>query len=331
MRVGLTLGKFAPLHQGHQRVIEAAIAETQHQIVVIYDVPDVTDIPLRVRANWIEQLYPQVEVILAWDGPTEVSHDPVVTRQHDEYLQRLLRGKGVTHFYSSEFYGEHVSLALGAIDRRIDDQRVNVSISGTQIRADPYRYRNFLSPIVYWDMVKKAVFLGAPATGKSTLAAYMAKRHATVWMPEYGREYWEEHQVNRRLSQEQLLAIAVEHRRREMSLVMQARRYFFIDTDASTTCQFSHYYHGSALAELQRLANDCCKRYDLFFLCDTDIAYDDTPDRSGEVQREEFQREIIASLKSLGTNTHLLRGSLEDRAQQVDQILIDPASTARRG
>ncbi len=38
-RVGLTLGKYAPLHQGHQMVIETALAEMDHVIVVIYDCP----------------------------------------------------------------------------------------------------------------------------------------------------------------------------------------------------------------------------------------------------------------------------------------------------
>jgi HTH-type transcriptional regulator, transcriptional repressor of NAD biosynthesis genes len=40
--VGLTLGKFAPFHKGHQYMIETALSETHHVIVVIYDVPEVT-------------------------------------------------------------------------------------------------------------------------------------------------------------------------------------------------------------------------------------------------------------------------------------------------
>ena len=36
-RVGLTLGKFAPLHRGHQSLIEKALAETDRLIVMIYD------------------------------------------------------------------------------------------------------------------------------------------------------------------------------------------------------------------------------------------------------------------------------------------------------
>ena len=49
---GLTLGKFAPLHKGHQLVIETALAEVDELTVVIYDSPEVTPVPLSVRANW---------------------------------------------------------------------------------------------------------------------------------------------------------------------------------------------------------------------------------------------------------------------------------------
>ena len=34
---GLTLGKFAPLHKGHQLVIETALSEMDEVVVIIYD------------------------------------------------------------------------------------------------------------------------------------------------------------------------------------------------------------------------------------------------------------------------------------------------------
>ncbi|HEX5692051.1 MAG TPA: adenylyltransferase/cytidyltransferase family protein, partial [Roseiflexaceae bacterium] len=63
---GLTLGKYAPLHLGHQLVIETALAEVERLIVLIYPCPELTPVPLPVRAGWIRQLYPQATVIEAW-------------------------------------------------------------------------------------------------------------------------------------------------------------------------------------------------------------------------------------------------------------------------
>jgi nicotinamide riboside kinase len=136
-------------------------------------------------------------------------------------------------------------------------------------------------------------------------------------MPEYGREYWALHQVDRRLTREQLVDIAVGHREREDKLVVSANGIFLIDTDATTTLQFSRYYHESAHPELIRLADQCSDRYDLVFLCDCDIPYDDTWDRSGAVFRSVMQRRIEADLLTRKRPYHLLQGSIEQRCDSV--------------
>ena len=321
MKIGLTLGKFAPLHKGHQLLIETALAETDHVIVMVYDASETTSIPLPVRAGWIRSLYPGVEVIEAWDGPSIVGDSPEIKNMHEEYILSALGGRRVTHFYSSEFYGDHVSKALGAVDRRIDPKRHRVPVSGTAIREDAYANRHYLEPVVYRDLITTVVFLGAPCTGKSTLAAALAKVYATVYMPEYGREYWEQHQVNRRLSMQQLLEIAEGHRAREDALIQHARRYLFVDTDATTTYLFSLYYHGKAHPRLSALAAETRERYDLFFLCEDDIPYSDTWDRSGESNRRVFQKQIRADLIRRKIPFVSVAGTLDERVAFVADIL----------
>jgi len=211
MKRGLTLGKYAPLHKGHQLVIETALSEMDEVIVIVYDCPETTTIPLSVRSNWIRKIFPAVKVIEAWDGPTEVGDAPETKSKHEDYLLRRLNLHGVSHFYSSEFYGGHMSIALGAVNRIVDKERRTVPVSGMKIRQNPYAWRDYLHPQVYRDLITNVVLLGAPSTGKTTLAAELATEFKTVWMPEYGREYWEKHQVNRRLSLQQLVEIAKGH------------------------------------------------------------------------------------------------------------------------
>ncbi len=71
LRRGLTLGKYAPLHRGHQLVLDTGLSEMDEMVVIIYDSPEATAVPLAVRSRWIRALYPNVQVIEAWNGPTD--------------------------------------------------------------------------------------------------------------------------------------------------------------------------------------------------------------------------------------------------------------------
>jgi NadR type nicotinamide-nucleotide adenylyltransferase len=315
------LGKFAPLHAGHQYMIETAMQEMDEVKVMIYDSPEVTDIPLPIRADWLKRLYPSVEVIEAWDGPSEIGNTPQIKKMHETYILDQLKGQKITHFYSSEFYGEHVSAALGAVDRRIDEERVHYPISGTKVRDNSYPYRKFLDPIVYDSLITKVVFLGAPSTGKTTIAEHLAKEYQTTWMLEYGREYWERNQIERRLTKEQLVELAEGHLTREDALILEADKYFFVDTNAITTYVFSQDYHHDVHPDLVQLADQAARRYDLVFLCEDDIPYEDTWDRSGDVHRRIFQKKIIADLSMRKIPFIRLQGSLEERTAMVKGIL----------
>jgi len=320
MQRGLTLGKFAPFHRGHQMLVETALAEVDELVVMVYDT-NLTEVPLQVRAGWIKELYPTVRIIEAWDGPEGYGDTPEIRCEQETYILNMLGGLRITHFYSSEFYGDHVSRALGAIDRRVDEARKIVPTSGSTLRADYFSGRHFIAPSVYADLITRICFMGAPSTGKTTLVRAMAQRHKTEWMPEYGAEYWHERQVDRRITLEQFEEIAPEHNRREDALVLQSRRYLFCDTNPITTYVFAKDYHGIAGPVLTRLANEAEKRYDLFFLCDTDIPYDDTWDRSGDQKRKWFQNQIVSDLAERRVPFFRVAGTLEQRIEQVDAVL----------
>ncbi|MBT8137784.1 MAG: ATP-binding protein [Gammaproteobacteria bacterium] len=169
--------------------------------------------------------------------------------------------------------------------------------------------------------VTKVALLGAPSTGKTSLARALAQHYDTAWMPEYGREYWMEHQESRRLSPEQLVEIAEGHLQREKELLAKAKRYLFVDTEAIVTYHYALDYHGAALPRLIDLANAAADRYDFFFLCGTDIPYEDTWERSGRQHRERFQAQIRDDLLRRGVEFVELKGPLADRLETVRAIL----------
>lgn len=169
--------------------------------------------------------------------------------------------------------------------------------------------------------VKRVVFLGAPSTGKTTIAKLVAERYDTQFVAEYGREYWLQHQQDRLLSQEQLLHIAQEQIRQEDEAIKQANEFLIVDTNALTTWHFAQDYYGCAHPELDKLANESKARFDIVFLCQADIPFEDTWERSGNVKREQFQTFISNELKQRNIAYTPLSGSLEQRWLQVSEQL----------
>lgn len=157
---GLTIGKYAPLHLGHLRLIETALAEVDELYVIIYNAPDHTDIPLNIRANWIKSLYPEVNIIKAWDVPKDVGWTEEIQQKHENYILSLIGPVKIDAFYSSEAYGHRMSKALGCANRTVDIDRSVIEISGTVIRSNVYQYRQYLKPNVYEDHIISVGILG---------------------------------------------------------------------------------------------------------------------------------------------------------------------------
>ena len=153
-KIGFTIGKFAPLHKGHQFLIETALKEMDKLIVVVYDT-DVIDIKIEKRALWIKKLYPDVEIRFAYNPPVQYGLDEESVNIQMEYLSKIIKKDEVTHFYSSEKYGESVAKYLGIIDRRVDNDRKTVPIRATQIRQDIEKNKKWLEDKVYLDYKKQ--------------------------------------------------------------------------------------------------------------------------------------------------------------------------------
>ena len=71
----LVVGKFAPLHRGHQLVLDAATDLAPALTVVVWSNPDFPTMPNDVRAAWVRELYPNATVIVGDDGPSNTAPD----------------------------------------------------------------------------------------------------------------------------------------------------------------------------------------------------------------------------------------------------------------
>lgn len=153
-KIGFTIGKFAPLHKGHQLLIETAIQEMDEFYVIVYDT-DIIGINVEKRANWLKELYPDIHIIYAFNSPKQYGLDEESVNIQMEYLSDKIKGIPVTHFYSSELYGEKVSEYLKIENRLVDIEKKKVPIDATTIRNDCKNNRKFMEDIVYFDFTKE--------------------------------------------------------------------------------------------------------------------------------------------------------------------------------
>ena len=147
-KIGFTIGKFAPLHKGHEHLIETALKETDELYIVIYDT-DVIDIPVENRAKWITDKFNNVKIIYAFDGPKQYGLDDESVKIQMEYLTKKIEGIPVNCFFSSEPYGEKVAQYLNIENRVVDVPRHQVPISAGVIRNDIEKHKCFLDDKVY--------------------------------------------------------------------------------------------------------------------------------------------------------------------------------------
>jgi len=134
----------------------------------------------------------------------------------------------------------------------VDRARAAVPISATAIRADPSLRRRWLPAPVRASLVPSILFLGAESTGKTTLAAALAKQWGEPWAAEYGRELWVER--SGRLAFEDLLHIGEEQIAREERLALEAERFLICDTSPLTTLFYSQAMFGKADEQLEAMA-----------------------------------------------------------------------------
>ena len=155
-KIGFTIGKFAPLHKGHQYLIETAIKEMDEVYAVIYDT-DIIKIDVKERAKWLKRLYPKLHIIYAYNSPQEYGLDEKSVKIQMEYLYKLIKSIPVTHFYSSELYGERVAKYLNIQNRIVDLERKKFPINAQKIRNNYEENSKYLEDFVLYECRNKLI------------------------------------------------------------------------------------------------------------------------------------------------------------------------------
>lgn len=347
-RCGLIVGKFCPLHKGHERLIDTALEQCVHVVVISYTQPAFEYCTAEARERWLRERFPHVQPLVlddtrfaalahehGWPGAATLPHndaDGEVHRRFVAWLCDRVLDLSVDAVFTSEDYGDGFAQVMSTALRHrtdmpddgvrhicVDRARQAVPISATVIRDNVHAHRAFLSPMVYADFVQRVCFLGGESSGKTTLAQAVATQLDTAWVPEYGRQRWDERDGE--LAYDDLLHIArtqVEHERQQSRA---ARRWLLCDTSPLTTLLYCRDLFGRAEPELEALAS---RPYDHVFLCAPDFPFVQDGTRRDDDFRCRQHAWYVRELTARALPFTVLYGSLDERTRTVTQSLGEP-------
>ncbi len=315
---GLIVGKFYPPHRGHKYLIDAGRAQVDHLSVIICQKPHEQP-PGELRAAWLREIHPDVNVLLIEDVYDE--------QDSKIWAENSIRWLGFVPdvVFTSEEYGDRFAHHLGCQHVQVDKARAIVPVSGTKVRSAPLQYWEFLEPPVRGWYAKRVCLVGAESTGKTTLATALAAHYQTVWVAEYGRAYSERKLAmdgGYNWSSEEFTHIAQVQCERENEAARKANKLLICDTDAfATSIWHRRYLHEPSPAVEAIVAEH--RRPDLYLLTDVNTPFEQDGTRDGAAIRHWMHETFIAELTAQQRPFQFLSGSASERLANAMAIIDD--------
>jgi len=330
MLTGLVVGKFCPLHKGHEALIDFARARSDRLVILSYTRPAL-GFPTERRAAWLAALYPDAIRLVLDDAAlaafaastgTErlaLPHNDAAEEEHRAFVAwvcRAMLGLTVDRVFTSEPYGDGFAASLArhfghpVAHLAFDPARSIVPISGTRLRQEPSLHGMFLAGPVRRDLVRRVALIGGESTGKTSLAAALAEKLGTRWVPEYGRELWERR--DGKLDYVDLLAIGREQVAREEAATDEAEGWLVCDTSPLVTMFYSEAMFGQVDPELIALAP---RPYDMTLLCAADFPFVQDGSRRDAAFRQRQNDWYVRALTASGVPYRIVGGPLDERVQ----------------
>lgn len=165
--------------------------------------------------------------------------------------------------------------------------------------------------------VLRIVVTGGECTGKTTLAAELAARHASLWLPETAREA----ALSKKgpLGPEDVASIARAHiAAADAALRESVRRgapLLVLDQDLLSTVAYARHYYGSCPGWIEESALG--RRGDLYLLCHPDVPWIPDPARDRPDRREEIHRLFAEILASVNARVVNIQGGFDERRRKA--------------
>lgn len=313
---GFIIGKFLPLHKGHQYLIETALKQSEKLTLIVCQNENILIDP-EVRVGWIKELYPEVDVRVFHHDSSLDSTSTDISPIWAKITIKLL-GFVPDVVFSSEKYGKVYAKCMGSKHVLVDFKRIKFPVSGTRVRSNPSNCWEYLSEPVRAYYTKRVVVLGAESTGTTTLAKQLASHYNTPWVPEYGRIYSEGRLTatnEKSWTSNEFIHIAITQNSLEDSLARKSNRYLICDTDAFATRLWHDRYMGFFLEDLDKIVN--LQNKSLYILTGDEIPFVQDGTRDGEKIRHQMHQKFIEELQTHQLNYILVTGDPQTRLKQA--------------
>lgn len=339
---GLVVGKFSPLHEGHEYLIQNAFNQCEEVVVISYSRPEFPSCSAKVREKWIKSVFPPASVLCvdaatveswravsAWD--LSMPSNSEVDHMHRDFTYQILSSKlglEVDAVFTSEEYGDGFAQFLSDSSTGfgspvehvcVDLNRQTYPVSGSLMRSTRNHEDGLVDQSVEADFrVQKVLFLGAESTGKSTLSRLLSEQFNEPLVEEYGRELWEE--KNGELSPEDLIDICTVQTENEDTAQRNASNFIFCDTSPITTLCYSEALFKQRCDVISAFAE---RPYHHVFLCEPDFPLVQDGTRKDEKFRLWQHNWYLQELKKRNIEYESLSGALSHRNNRVTKFLAE--------
>lgn len=316
--IGVVIGKFYPLHKGHQHLIETAIDNVERLYIIICTKDGEQPDPL-TRLKWIKQLYNRPNIIVK---KIVDIYDPDDSKLWAELTKKTI-GCSPDVVFTSENYGHEYARYLKCVHELVDIDRISIPISGTLIRSNPFKHWDYLHKIVRQFYTNRIVFCGAESTGKTTLSSRLASELNVAWVPEYGREYCESFDIltkNWNIRDFEIIANTQNEKENEAA---QHNKMIICDTDSLTTNVWCNRY----ICSQQKPDFKPDYNQNTFYLFShvdgTQLIDDGTRTDSNDEIRSWMHKELLQTMTASGRPVVVLTGTYEQRYKQAKEYIAN--------
>lgn len=310
MKIGLILGKFMPLHNGHLALVDFALQHCDKLYVLVCANDEVEPIPGNLRLQWVKDTllsYKRIEIFYTNEKiPYTAESSRYISKLWSEYLKTKF--PDVSIFFSSEKYGDYVAEYLGIEHKIFDPPRKSVPVSATMIRDKPITYWEYLPQPVKPYFVKKVCICGTESTGKSTLTQRLATYFQTTFVREMAREIPKKSEDYTLADLQELAKLHANEINRQIPL---ANKILICDTGLDTTKIYSTYFFDT-IPVFEKWVEDA-NQFDLFLFLTNDVNYIDDGTRLPSTKRDQLHTLQFNYFRKKSINLEIISGNWDER------------------